>query len=117
MVVHEIKTSRDLDRFLKEHEVVVVYCGLTHCAPCKIVYPKFESLIDKYINISFCKITLDKLDEDECESYIREKLKLTKFPSFTLVNNGIILDHVIGPNINKVISILDCIGDTGDDEF
>lgn len=117
MVVQEIKTSRELDRFLKEHEVVVVYCGLTHCAPCKVVYPKFESIIDKYVNISFCKITLDMVEDDDCESYMREKLKLTKFPSFTLINNGIILDNVIGPNIDKVISILDCIGDTGDEEF
>ena len=57
------------------------------------------------------------VEDDDCESYIREKLKLTKFPSFTLINNGIILDNVIGPNIDKVISILDCIGDTGDEEF
>ena len=116
MVVHEIKTSRELDRFLKEHEFILVYCGLTHCAPCRVVYPKLEKLKDKYVNISFCKINMDFLD-DECESYIKEKLKLTKFPSFTLINNGIILDNVIGPNIDKVISILDCIGDTGDEEF
>ena len=48
---------------------------------------------------------------------IREKLELTKFPSFTLLNNGIKLDNSIGPNIDKVINILKCIGDTGDDEF
>ena len=31
MVVHEIKTSEELDTFLNEHECVLVYCGLTHC--------------------------------------------------------------------------------------
>ncbi len=116
MVIHEINTSRELDRFLKEHEVVMVYCSLTHCIPCKMVYPKFEKIVDKCVNISFCKIVIDTL-EDDCETYIREKLQLTKFPSFTLLNNGVILDHVIGPNINKVISIIDCIGDTGEAEF
>ena len=117
MLIHEIKTSMELDRFLKENDIVLVYCGLTHCAPCKVVYPKFEKIVDKYTNISFCKIILDTIEEDDCETYIRDKLKLTKFPSFTLINNGIILDNVIGPNIGKVISILDCMSSTGDEEF
>ena len=117
MVIQDIKNSEELDEFLKKNEVVLVYCGLTHCGPCRVVYPKLVEIINKYVNISFCKITLDMVDDDVCESYIREKLKLTKFPSFTLINNGIILDHVVGPHIDKVINILDCIGDTGEEDF
>ena len=116
MVVHNIKTGRELDRFLKEHEVVMVYCSLTHCIPCKRVGPLFEKESENYVNIGFCKIVVNEL-EDECDTYIREKLELTKFPSFTLLNNGIKLDNCIGPNMDKVINILKCIGDTGDDDF
>ena len=117
MAIHIIKSSLDLDDFLKKNEVVLVYCSLSHCAPCRVVYPKLEEIVDNYVNIKFCKIVLDTLEDDNCETYIREKLKLTKFPSFSLINNGIILDNVVGPNIDKVISISECIGDTGDEDF
>ena len=117
MAIHVIKSSLDLDDFLKKNEVVLVYCSLSHCAPCRVVYPKLEAIVDNYVNIKFCKIVLDTLENDNCETYIREKLKITKFPSFYLINNGIILDNLIGPNIDKVISILDCIGDTGEEDF
>jgi len=117
MTIYNIENKNQLDHFLKKNEVVMIYCSLSHCVPCKIVYPKFEKLVDKYVNISFCKIVLDELEDDECDTYIKEKLKLTKYPSFTLINNGNILDNTIGPNIDKVISILECIGDTGDEDF
>ena len=117
MTIYNIENKNQLDHFLKKNEAVMVYCSLSHCVPCKIVYPKFEKLVDKYVNISFCKIVLDELEDDECDTYIKEKLKLTKYPSFTLINNGNILDNTIGPNIDKVISILECIGDTGDEDF
>tara|TARA_B110001452_G_scaffold147612_1_gene122894 strand:+ start:2699 stop:3052 length:354 start_codon:yes stop_codon:yes gene_type:complete len=117
MAIHNIKTRHELEEFLKKNEVVIVYCSLSHCVPCKMVYPKFEKLVDEYVNISFCKIIMDELEDDDCDTYIKEKLNLTKYPSFTLINNGNILDNTIGPNINKVISILECIGDTGNEDF
>ena len=117
MVLTNIETKDELDDFLKKNEVVMVYASLSHCAPCKRIFPEFQKLTDKYKNVAFCKIVIDDLEDDDCETYIQNKLKLTKYPSFTLLNNSIILDSVVGPHLNKVAVILDCIGDDGTDDF
>jgi thiol-disulfide isomerase/thioredoxin len=95
----------------------MVYASLSHCAPCKRIFPEFQKLTDKYKNVAFCKIVIDDLEDDDCETYIQNKLKLTKYPSFTLLNNNIILDSVVGPYIDKITLILDCIGDDDGDDF
>lgn len=116
MTLINITRGKECENFLKDNEVVMVYASLTYCVPCKRIFPEFEKLTEKYTNISFCKIVLNELD-DECQTYVKDKFKLTKFPSFTLLNNGIILDSVIGPHLDKVVSILDCIGiENGDEE-
>ena len=117
MVLTNIETKDELEDFLKKNEVVMVYASLSHCIPCKRIFPEFEKLTDKYKNVAFCKVVINELEDNDCETYIQNKLKLTKYPSFTLLNNGIILDSVVGPHLNKVAVILDCIGDDGTDEF
>lgn len=116
MTVQIVENKEEFDEFIKNNENVMVYCGLTHCPPCRKIYPEFEKLTDKYKNIMFCKIIVDTL-EDDCESHISDKLKLTKYPSFTLLNNQNILDSIVGPDLNKITQILECIGDDETVEF
>jgi len=109
-----IKRSKTFENFIKEHEIVLAYCGLTFCVPCKKIHPYIEELSTKYENIKFCKITLDEL-EDECSDLIKQQLNLTKYPSFTLINNGNILEHIIGTDKDKINKMLECANDTNED--
>ena len=53
MTVQIIENKEEFDEFIKNNENVMVYCALTHCVPCKRIYPEFEKLTDKYKNIMF----------------------------------------------------------------
>lgn len=109
-----IKNIIELNDLIKDNELVLINCGLTFCAPCKRIASDYEKLSEKYKSVIFCKITLDELDETN-EDYIKEYLKLTKYPSFTLMNNGNNIEHIIGPHLDKVENLLETM--TGNDEF
>tara|TARA_Y100000389_G_C17126567_1_gene348103 strand:+ start:38 stop:382 length:345 start_codon:yes stop_codon:yes gene_type:complete len=114
MELQIITKKLDFINIINNNEYVIVYCGLTFCAPCNKIYPIYEDLVNQYPNITFCKIILDTLD-DESDTYIRDFLKLSKFPTFTLLNNGIILDSFMGPYNDKLINMVQSI--SGDDDF
>ena len=114
MSIKNITTSSELKSIIKENQHIIINCGLTHCAPCKRIYPVFEELANKNDNITFCKITLDTCSERN-EDYFREFLSLTKFPSFTLISENNILDQFIGPDENKLNSLINSI--SGDEDF
>lgn len=109
-----IKNRIELKDLIKDNELVLINCGLTFCAPCKRIAADYEKLSEKYPSVVFCKITVDELDERN-EDYIKEYLNLTKYPSFTLMNNGNNIEHIIGPQLDKVENLLETM--TGNDEF
>ena len=114
MSVENITNRLELSSLIKDNKDVIIYCGLTHCAPCKKIYPVFESYANKNTNIKFCKITLDNCNERNDE-YFRDYLNLKKFPTFTLISETNILEQFIGPNEEKLHSIINSI--SGDEEF
>jgi len=98
----------DISKFneiLSSNDTVLVNCGLTHCEPCKRVYPEYEKLSKKYENIKFIKIEFDKLLDDDHDS-LKEKFKIGKYPHFVLVCNGEILDTKQTANIDEVESLI-----------
>lgn len=114
MSVTTITNRSELSSLIKENKNIIVYCGLTHCAPCKKIYPIFESFAKDNTDIIFCKIILDTCSERNDE-YFRDYLNLKKFPTFTLISDTNILDQFIGPDVEKLQSIINSI--SGDDEF
>lgn len=114
MSIINITTSSELSSIIKNNKDIIINCGLTHCAPCKKIYPVFEQYAEKNDNITFCKITLDNCSERN-DDYFREFLNLKKFPTFTLISNSNILDQFIGPDENKLNSLINSI--SGDEDF
>ena len=109
-----IKNRPQLIEIIKNNEIVVINCGLTFCAPCKKIAPDYEILAKKYPSVIFCKITMDELD-DITEDYIKNYLNLTKYPSLTIINNSNNIEHIIGPQLDKLVNVIESI--TGSSEF
>ena len=53
--------------------------------------------------------------EDNVEDYIKDFLKLTKYPSFTLMHNNNNIEYIVGPYLDKVKNLLESM--TGSDDF
>ena len=112
-IVH-IKNKDELLNIIKNNELVLINCGLTFCAPCKRIAPDYEKICKEYPTVVFCKITLNELEDDD-EDYIKNFLKLTKYPSFTLMHNNNNIEHIVGPYLDKVNTLLESM--TGSDDF
>ena len=68
------------------------------CGPCKVVYPKVEELSDNYPSVIFHKLNIDDDNHMDATAFFGP----TKVPSFFLYKNGIVVDSIIGTNINKL---------------
>ncbi len=94
-----------LNELLLNNDTVLVNCGLTHCAPCKKVYPDYVNLSKKYEDIKFVKIEFDMLSDDDHDS-LKEKFKIGKYPHFAVVCNGQVLDTKQTTNIDEIESLI-----------
>ena len=77
----------------------MIYCSLSTCAPCLRIKNDYNELIKNYPHIEFYNIVVDKTT-DRFESYVKEKLNITKYPYFVL-HTDIILNTSLGPNLDK----------------
>ena len=61
-----ITKSTDFFDIINNNNLVLIYCGLTKCEPCKKICPQFEAYYDENIkdkkDIICCKITINELD-------------------------------------------------------
>lgn len=103
-----INTLDEYKNIIDNNSLVLIYCGLTTCPPCKIVFPKFE-VLDKELedkNIVFCKILLDTIKNVDEKAEIKSLLNLKKFPVFTLIQEKNILEQKNTANIEEVKNLL-----------
>ena len=84
-----ITKKSDFNDIINNNEYVIVYCGLTFCAPCNKIYPVYEDLVNQHSNITFCKIILDTLDptqDQQCASDVNSDGEIDVIDIVTLVN-------------------------------
>jgi len=62
----------------------------TWCGPCSFIAPTFEELSNKYINLKFVKVDVDKCKET------KEKNMVTAMPTFIVFINGQRMDMIKG---------------------
>ena len=96
----EIKDISDLNKLLL-NETVLLNLGGSKCEPCKKIYPEYEKLSKKYTDIKFIKIELDKILESD-KNTLKERFKITKYPHFSIVCDGIILETKQTNDINEI---------------
>ncbi|ARF10852.1 thioredoxin [Hokovirus HKV1] len=67
-----------------EYDHICINFGTTFCSSCKIFQPIYESVsnMEKYKNIAFLKINMDKVDN------VGELYNINKWPTIILLDKG-----------------------------
>lgn len=85
----------DIKKLDNNNKVSVIFCSLSFCQPCKVIYPKFEefSKYGAFKDAQFCKITMDDFEDDNDESEIKSILNLEgkKYPQIVFLQQSQVL--------------------------
>lgn len=73
----------------------IYYFTANWCGPCKSIVGDIQKLNEQYTDINFYKIDID----DEENSDICDKYKISTIPCFLLFKEGIFINNFIGTNI------------------
>ena len=57
----ELYSSEDIEKFIRDYKVSVLYFSSKNCNVCKALLPKIEKLFNKYNKIKLAKVEIDKL--------------------------------------------------------
>ncbi|KAK9324175.1 PITH domain-containing protein [Lipomyces orientalis] len=85
---------------LNAHDLVVVDFNAVWCGPCKTIAPHFEKFPEKYPNVAFASVDIDKNKE------IAGQFKITAVPTFLFLNKGREIARVRGANLPELESTL-----------
>ena len=102
MPVHNIETTEDFNKVIKENPAVVVDWFATWCAPCKAIAPKLvdHSNEEQFKDVYFAKVDVDVLDKLALEYGV------TAMPTFHLFKNGEKVDELRGANPPALQSLI-----------
>lgn len=85
-------------------ELILVDFYAPWCGPCKMLAPKLEKLAQKYPNVTFLKVDVEK-SPDLASTY-----QVSSLPTFILLEKGAPLESkfapIIGASLSKVEAIL-----------
>ncbi|KAL2203468.1 thioredoxin [Sarocladium strictum] len=103
MAIHEITSDEAFYQTIKDNTVVMIDFYATWCSPCKVIAPfiKKHSEEDKYKDIFFAKIDVDKL------SKLSDDLDIQAMPTLLMFKNGEKSDMILDPNPKKLVEFLD----------
>jgi thioredoxin 1 len=90
----------DITKIPQDKKVVIDFFAVW-CQPCTRVAPVFVELSEKFEDIVFLKVNVDKSEE------LAQGFEITSLPTFVFLNNGNIIHKMEGANLNEVISTLE----------
>ena len=92
MPVTKIKSSEELDKFIKDSPDIIIKFGATWCKPCNLSEPLFEakSNMSAYKEITFVSVDVDNLDDDTKDAHNITSIPLLK----RYKNNNLICEQV-----------------------
>lgn len=98
-----IVTKNELEKILKDENVVLVDFFATWCGPCKMLAPVLEDLSQTYQG----KATIVKVDVDK-EQELAGQYGVMSIPTMILFKNGEVVKQVVGfqpkPQIENLIN-------------
>ena len=81
---------------IKEGKYIVLDFFAEWCGPCKNLSPHLHELSEKYSNIIFYKIDVDRHEE------LSEKFEINAMPTIIFINNKKIKHRIEGSNIEAI---------------
>lgn len=95
-----IKSEDEFNTIISKKNTIID-CYTDWCGPCKLFGPIFEQCEDKYNDINFCKLNVDK------NKILAKKLGIMSIPTIILFKNGGELKRLVGfidsDNLDKLI--------------
>ncbi|KAG5191630.1 flagellar outer arm dynein 14 kDa light chain LC5 [Tribonema minus] len=97
MAVIEVDSEEALDKTIAAagSGLVVVDYSTTWCGPCKVIFPKYEELSNKYTNAVFLKVIGDS---SQAATKLMKREGVRSVPSFHFWKDGKKVDQVNGAN-------------------
>lgn len=96
----EMISGDDCFKLLDEKKYILFYFTASWCGPCQRVYPHFTKLMESYDPNVIIARKIDIDDDDNSE--LCSKLKVTSVPTFVLLKDRTYIDRCVGGNIEKI---------------
>lgn len=90
----------DTPNNITKHQRVVIDFTATWCGPCKHIAPRYSKLEEKYKNVVFFKIDIDKYED------VAREFNIESMPTFVTLLNGKVYDTFTGANEQKLEQLI-----------
>ncbi|KAI4382553.1 hypothetical protein MLD38_008504 [Melastoma candidum] len=77
-------------------KLMVLYFTATWCGPCRWMEPAVNELAEKFPDVEFIKIDVDKLEN------VATQFEVEAMPTFLFVRNGAVVDRIVGANKSEL---------------
>ncbi|XP_067936390.1 uncharacterized protein [Watersipora subatra] len=97
------KTKEEYDAIINKDSagmLVVVDFHATWCGPCKMIAPKFQSLLDASETIVGVKVDVDELEDVAADA------KVSAMPTFIAYRDGEKVGEVVGANEKELEKLM-----------
>ena len=101
----EMISGDDCFKLLDEKKYILFYFTASWCGPCQRVYPHFTKLMESYDPNVIIARKIDIDDDDNSE--LCSKLKVTSVPTFVLLKDRTYIDRCVGGNIEKIVDMIE----------
>ena len=101
----EMISGDDCFKLLDEKKYILFYFTASWCGPCQRVYPHFTKLMESYDPNVIIARKIDIDDDDNSE--LCSKLKVTSVPTFVLLKDRTYVDRCVGANIEKIVDMIE----------
>ena len=91
-------TDADMDKVVKEYEILVVDCWAPWCGPCRMVGP----IVDELAKEMQGKIVFAKLNVDENQR-TSMKYKIMSIPTMLVFKKGNLVDTFVGAMPKEIL--------------
>ena len=83
-------TTENFEKFLAEHDNVVIDFWAPWCGPCQMIAPVIKSLADEMDNVAFAKVNVDD-NQDIAQNY-----SIMSIPTLMFFKKGAMTDMSVG---------------------
>lgn len=106
-MIHQPLTLPEFQQIVCENKdklIVIDFCA-KWCGPCNRIASRVEALETTFVSLNVLVI---KCDVDESPE-VGDEFKIQSLPTFVFIKNGAFQNSVIGADIDKVESTIQCI--------